>query len=207
MKKIAIVLIATIFSVSLMSQGLSIGPQIGFSSTTLLEKDTVTGRVDKNMKVGYQFGVAAEFEIMSFVYVGTAVTFFQKGDKRVTSTSTSKTRLGYIDIPITIGYKMPLGNVSVFGNIGPYTSVAIIGKSEYHSELMDETFPIELGGEFSSYKRFDSGVIFGGGLDFKQFQVKANYAIGFVDITSSEFVSTKNSVLNITGTYYIGRNF
>jgi hypothetical protein len=49
--------------------------------------------------------------------------------------------------------------------------------------------------------------IFGGGFEFKQFQVKANYSLGLVDITYSEFVTSKHSVFNITGTYFIGRNF
>lgn len=211
MKKIVIVLSILLLGTGLMAQGLSFGPQIGFSSTTLLEKNDFTGRVDKNMKIGYQFGVAAEFEILSFLYVGGAVTFFQKGDSRGDDTFTSKTKLGYIDIPITIGYKMPLGNISVFGNVGPYTSIAIIGKSYFQSGTgpteFEETHDLEFGEDMGFYKRFDTGVTFGGGVEFKQFQVKANYSLGLVDITYSEFVTSKHSVFNITGTYFIGRNF
>ena len=194
---------------SLSAQGLYFGPQIGISHTSFIEKNDWDGTVEQSFKMGYQIGAAAELEIMSFLYVGAAVTFFNKGNKVVDEFGTSKLNLGCIDIPITIGYKVPIGNLSVFGNIGPYTCVAIAGKSVYHSNVMDEEFEneVEFDPEFGYYKRFDSGLTFGGGVDFKQFQVKANYSFGFVDISTSESVSMKNSVLNITGTYFIGRNF
>jgi len=206
MKKL-IICSAFLLSVFMLNaQGLHFGPQVGFSSTSIIEKG-VTGTIEKNFRLGYQIGAAGEFEIMDFLYVGAAVTFFQKGDKVVSTFGTSKLKLGYIDIPITIGYKVPVGNISVFGNVGPYTSMAIIGKSEFHSEFMDETMDVEIGGEFSYIKRFDTGVTFGGGVEFKQYQIKANYALGFVDITEGETITSKNSVLNITGTYFFGRNY
>lgn len=206
MKKfIFIALFLAVFS-AISAQGLHFGPQIGVSSTSIIEKSTF-GTVDKRMKLGYQIGIAGEYEIMSFLYVNAAVTFFQKGDKMGDKTFNSKTKIGYIDIPITLGYKMPIGNISVFGNVGPYTSVAVIAKSQFHSGTFDESQPMEIGGDFGTYKRFDSGVTLGGGVEFKQYQVKVNYALGFVDITTSDFVSSKNSVLNITGTYFFGRNY
>ena len=209
MKKIIFVTGLLLVLTTLNAQGLYFGPQIGFSQTSYIEKSDWDGKVQQSLKIGYQIGAAAELEIMSFLYVGAAVTFFQKGNKVVDEFGTSKLNLGCIDVPITIGYKVPIGNLSVFGNIGPYTCVAIAGKSHYHSEVMDEDFEyeVELGSETGYYKRFDSGLTFGGGVDFKQFQVKANYSLGFVDLSTSESVSMKNSVFNITGTYFLGRNF
>jgi hypothetical protein len=208
MKKFIFISLLVVAISSLNAQGLHFGPQIGFSSTSVIEKSSL-GTVDKKMKLGYQFGVAGELEIMSFLYINGAVTFFQKGDKMGDENFSAKTKIGYIDIPITVGYKMPIGNISVFGNIGPYTSVAIMAKSVYHDFISDfeEDHPLEIGGDFGYYKRFDTGVTFGGGVEFKQYQIKVNYAFGFVDITEGEFVSSKNSVLNITATYFIGRNY
>lgn len=205
MKKISFLLLFSLLAIGISAQGLSFGPQVGFSSTTLIEKTTL-GNVEKKFNLGYQFGVAAEFEIMSFLYVGASVSFFQKGDKQGDDTYSAKTKLGYIDVPIVIGYKMPIGNISVFGNIGPYTSVAILGKSVFNSEYMNEENHVH-DIDFEYYKRFDTGVTFGMGVEFKQFQVKANYALGFVDIIESEYVSAKNSVFNITGTYFFGRDY
>lgn len=202
MKKLLITLVFSSIVLGLSAQGIFFGPQVGFSSTTLIEKNAL-GSVDKKLNFGYQIGIAGELEIMNFLYVGASVSFFQKGDKQGDETFTAKTKLGYLDVPITLGYKMPIGNVSVFGNVGPYTSVAIVGKSVFHSDGFNETFEID----FEYYKRFDTGVTFGGGVEFKQFQVKANYSLGFVDIYESEFASAKNSVFNITGTYFIGRNY
>lgn len=204
MKKIFITLVFSVIVLGIYAQGMFFGPQVGFSSTTLIEKNSL-GTVEKKLNIGYQIGVAGEIEIMNFLYVGASVSFFQKGDKQGDETFTAKTKLGYLDIPITLGYKMPIGNISVFGNVGPYTSVAIVGKSVFHYEVMDENFEHEI--DFEYYKRFDTGVTFGGGVEFKQFQAKANYSLGFVDINDSELVSAKNSVFNITGTYFFGRNY
>ncbi len=212
MKNLIIITLFLSIAGMLSAQGLSFGPQIGVSATSFIEKNSFgTTNDDKSSKMGFQIGAAAEFEIMSFLYVGASASFFQKGVKYSGDDYKSKLKLGYIDIPIYVGYKVPLGNISVFGNVGPYTSVAIVGESYYYSDFggieFEETMDVELSGDMAYYKRFDSGVAFGGGVEFKQYQIKANYSIGFVDVTTSEFVSAKNSVFNITATYFIGRNF
>jgi hypothetical protein len=212
MKRVIVFIPFVAISMMLSAQGFHFGPQIGFSSTSLIEKNELTGITPEyDLKIGYQIGAAAEIEIMSFVYVGASANFFQKGTRIADDWGNSKLKLGYIDIPIYIGYKVPIGNVSVFGNVGPYTSVAIVGKYESHIDMggFEEDFEenIDFGDEFSSYKRFDSGLTFGGGVEFMQWQVKANYAFGFIDISTSDFYSAKNSVFNITCAYFIGRNY
>ncbi|MDD2387270.1 MAG: porin family protein [Bacteroidales bacterium] len=210
MKKIVLLVVFVSFTALINAQGLHFGPQVGFSLTSFIEKSDFA-TPDYNLKMGYQLGLAAEFEIMSFVYVGASVSFFEKGTKTVNTFSKTKLKLGYLDIPIYIGYKVPLGNISVFGNVGPYSSLALVGKYSYHSEYggyeIDEDHPVEFGNESGLIKRFDTGVVFGGGVEFMQWQLKANYALGFVDLAPADYVSAKNSVLNITCTYFIGRNF
>jgi len=200
------------FSGSIIAQGLFFGPQLGFSSTTILEKSAI-GDVEKKMKFGYQVGVAADLELMSFLYVSGALNFSLKGDKMGDDTFKSKTKLGYIDFPINVGYKMPIGNISVYGSIGPYTAVVITGKSHY--EMYDETgnvveefdHEIEVGGEYGYYKRYDTGISVSFGCEYKQYQIKLNYCRGFTDITNTEFVKSHNSALNITASYFFGRNY
>lgn len=189
------------------TQGLYYGPQLGFSGTSIITKIN-DNRVEKDIKIGYNLGVAAEFEIMSFVYVGTAITFFQKGDRNKDDFGTNKTRIGYVDIPLMVGYKMPIGNVSLSGTIGPYTSIAVVGKSVYVFHEIDHENSVSSleFGETGSYKRFDSGVTFGAGVDYKNYQLKANYSFGFVDISTSDFISANNSVFNIAFTYFLSRN-
>ncbi len=209
MKKIVIIVFFLSLAGLMSAQGLSFGPQIGISKVNMIEKNAL-GTVDHSFKMGYQIGAAAEFEIMSFAYVGASVCFFQKGSAIKDSFGSSHLNIGYLDIPIVIGYKVPLGNISAFGNVGPYTSVAMVGKSKSSFESGDETIEHEEQLEFGEtgwYKRFDSGVTFGGGVEFKQYQIKLNYSMGFVDIVPGEFTSAKNSVFNITATYFIGRNF
>ncbi len=212
MKSILTLIILVLGFEVILAQGLHFGPQVGFASTTLIEKNPA-GSIDKSLKMGYQLGATAEFEIMSFLYVGGSVTFFNKGDKIKGDGFKTKTNFGCLDIPINIGYKMPLGNISVFGSIGPYTSVTIFGKSEYimydnNGDIeYEHSHDIEIGGEFGYYKRFDTGITVSAGVEFKQYQIKVNYARGFTDFTNSEFVKSYNSIINISGAYFFGRNY
>ncbi len=209
MRKILLCTVLIFLSVAVFSQGLYYGPQVGFSGTTIIEKNELSPVAEKSLKIGYNLGVAAEFEIMSFLYVGTALTFFQKGDRIKDDFGTNKTRIGYVDIPLMVGYKMPIGNVSVSGTIGPYTSIAVAGRWVYHPDDGDEdhtySSPMEFG-EMSYYKRFDTGLTIGAGVDYKNYQIKANYSRGFVDISRSDFATANNSVLNIALTYFLSRN-
>jgi hypothetical protein len=212
MKTILTVIILIFGFKVMLAQGLHFGPQIGFASTTIIEKGPV-GAIDKSLKMGYQLGAAAEFEIMSFLYVSGSITFFNKGDKIKGEGFKSKTNFGCLDIPINIGYKMPLGNISVFGSIGPYTSVTIMGKSEYiiydqnGNVEYEHSHPAEIGGEYGYYKRFDTGITVAAGVEFKQYQLKINYARGFTDFTNTDFIKSYNSIINISGAYFFGRNY
>ena len=71
----------------------------------------------------------------------------------------------------------------------------------------EESHPVEIGGDFGYYKRFDTGITVSAGVEFKQYQIKFNYARGFTDFTNSEFVKSYNSIINISGAYFFGRNY
>ena len=219
-KPILIIFLVSSFSATILAQGFHYGVQAGMSAATIVERNEWAGNLNKNVKLGMQLGVAIEYEVLSFLSVSSAITFFQKGDKIKDQFATSRASIGYLDIPINIGYKIPLGNFKFTGMVGPYTSVALVGSKSFtiapdvepdfewnfeehgHDAYIDDGSSF-FGEEIHSYKRFDTGISAGVKIGFKNYQISAAYSRGFVDIKTNETISAKNSVFNIALIYFI----
>lgn len=220
MKKIQLSFLILFFCNIAFSQGLHYGFYTGFGSSTIIERNEWAGELEKSRKYGFQLGVALDFELFSFLSIGTDIGFFQKGDKIKDEFAVSKASLGYLDIPINIGYKIPIKNFMVTIMAGPYASVAIIGKKTMtllpatepnyewnfeengHDAYIDDGTAV-FGEEFHSYKRFDTGLTFGFKLGFKQYRLSANYCIGLTDIKPNETITAKNSAFSVSFAYFL----
>ena len=203
------------------AQGFHFGIQAGGNASTIIEKTEIGGDIDKDLKFGFQAGVMCEYEIMSFLSVGAAAIFFQKGDKISDEFATSKASIGSIDIPITIAYMVPLGNLRIGGIVGPYTSISVIGKRSIaitdagnepqfewnfeengHDAYADNSTEF-YGDEWNSFKRFDSGITCGLKLYYSKYQLGLTYSRGFIDIRPNETITAKSSVINLSLVYLI----
>jgi hypothetical protein len=184
-----------------------------------IEKGHDSYNENKSTKLGFQLGAAAELEVFSFLYVGTTISFYQTGRKTKDDFGKATTTLNNIKIPIDIGYKLPIGNVSVFGSIGPYASITMFGKyvfspnedNEFQEEGYDYDVEFDDESSWLAYKRIDSGLSIAAGVDYKQFQAHLNYSFGLRDITPdsdtmfSTAYKTTSSVFNLSFAYFIGR--
>lgn len=203
------------------AQGFRYGAHVGGAMTSIIEKRAIDADIVKSTRFGIQVGATAEYELLSFLSISASISLFQKGDKIKDEFAVSKVRLNYFDIPIQIGYKLPIGNVNVSINIGPYTSVAVGGKRSFslldnntvpnfewnfqehgHEAYADNSTPL-YGSSWNSYKRFDTGVNFGLKIGFKQYQLNASYCLGFVDIKPNETITAKNSAFGLVFVYYL----
>ncbi|MDD3740841.1 MAG: outer membrane beta-barrel protein [Bacteroidales bacterium] len=204
------------------AQGLHYGLNGGFTASTIIEKSDVNSGINKTLKYGYQAGVCAEFDLLDVIYVGTAINFVSKGDKFKDQFAVSKANFGCFEVPVYFGYKIPLGNFYISANIGPYSSIAIVGKRSFnvdddpqneppfewnfedtgHEAYIDNNTEF-FGEEWNSYKRFDSGISAGLKLGYQQYQISATYSRGFVDIRPEETIKSNNSVLNVSFVYFI----
>lgn len=222
MKNIFCIIILLFFGLLGKTQGLHYGFTGGMTASTIIEKSDIQTNIEKSIKYGYQAGVSAEFDILNVVFVGTAISFVSKGDKFKDQFAVSKANFGCFEVPVYFGYKIPLGNFYVSANIGPYSSIAIVGKRSFktdpnpqneppfewnfeetgHEANMDNTTEF-FGEEWNSYKRFDSGISAGLKLGYQQYQLSATYSRGFVDIRPDETIKSNNSVLNISFVYFI----
>lgn len=202
------------------AQGLNFGPRLGMNLATEIEKGHDSYNENKSTNLGFQIGATAELEVFSFLYIGTTLSFYQTGRKTKDDWGKNTITLNNIKIPIDIGYKLPIGNVSVFGSVGPYMSVAMFGKY-VHTPNPDNEFQEEEGSDYDvefnddsswlAYKRLDTGLSIAAGVDYKQFQARLNYSFGLRDITPdsdtmfSTAYKTTSSVFNISFAYFIGR--
>ncbi len=204
----------------LSAQGMHYGLTGGMTAATIIEKSTIAASVDKSIKYGYQIGIAAEFELFSTVYISSSLSFLTKGDKYKDRFAVSKASFGNFELPVYIGYKIPLGNFYFSGNIGPYSSLAIVGRRSFtqqpdveipfewnfeetsHEQYLDNSTEF-FGEQWNSYKRFDSGVSFGIRTGYKNYHVAATYSRSFTDIRPEETIRATNSVLSISFIYYV----
>ena len=126
----------SIFSIKAHAQSLHYGFHLGGGVSNIIEKSDFSSPVEKSYKFGFKAGLSAEFELMDFINLGASISFFQKGQKIKDDFATSKLSLGYFDIPIYVGASVPIGDFKLTGFVGPYTSVAIIGKRSFN--IIDE---------------------------------------------------------------------
>jgi hypothetical protein len=225
MKKYSIVFLlislVCLFSTNAKSQSIHYGFHLGGGVSTIIEKSDISSPVEKSYKFGFKAGLSAEFEVMDFINLGASISFFQKGQKIKDDFATSKLTLGYFDIPIYVGASVPIGDFKLTGFVGPYTSVAIVGKRSFqitdenavpsfewnfedhsHDEYIDATQPV-FSEEINSYKRFDTGISAGIMFGFSNYRVSASYSKGLRDIKPDETIKANNSSINISFIYFL----
>jgi hypothetical protein len=220
-KTIFIALIILIFpNITITAQSLHYGLQAGAGVSTIVERTEWGGTLNKTLKFGFKAGATAEFEVMDFLSIGASVSFLQKGDKIKDDFATSSLSLGYIEIPFHVGAFIPIGEFTITGFVGPYTSVAVIGKRQFemidpeaepdfewnfeengHDENAQSSESV-FTGEIQSYKRFDTGISAGIMFGYYKYRISATYSRGLRDIKPDETINAKNSSFNISLIYY-----
>ncbi len=219
MRKVLLIGIFSFLCLFLSAQGLNYGVTAGMTSATIIEKSTILSPVQKSVKFGYRIGIAGEFELLETVFVSSSLSFMTKGDKYKDRFAVSKASFGCFELPVYIGYKVPLGNFYLSGNVGPYSSLAIVGRRTYtpepevelpfewnfeetaHEEYVDNTTAF-YGEQWNSYKRFDTGVSFGLRAGYKNYHLLATYSRSFIDVRPNETVKATHSVFSISFIYY-----
>ena len=109
-------------------------------------------------------------------------------------------------MPLNAVVKIPLDKGSdIFFNAGPYIAMGIGGKStredKYLGITSNSTSSIQFSNDdpftsqqddaaYNKLKRFDFGLNFGGGFEFKHLILKANYGLGLSKINSTESNNT-----------------
>lgn len=146
-------------------------------------------------RVGFHVGVVMDWNVVGNFYVQPGLYFTTRGakyeDLYEDESYSEKWNMNYLQIPILASYRFLVSDkVKIDINVGPYFAVGLNGKIKYNDTYGYETDKYEVNAfkkssadeDGSDLKRFDAGLRFGGGLQFKKFYVGLNYDFGFLDI-------------------------
>ncbi len=215
MKKIFILAIAAISMATAANAQFRLGPTVGLNLSNQLIKDNDnTYSDDFSNKLGFSFGVVAEYAIGDNFAISPELLYAQKGHQIKASDEASddfegytgdakmKTNLNYFVLPINAVGIFPINDdfkISVFA--GPYFGYAFSGKEkltgltdeeEAYAKLAEALSgekilenDLEIGSdEKDDYKAFDLGLSFGVGAEYKGFFLKGQYNLGLANLSN-----------------------
>jgi Outer membrane protein beta-barrel domain len=185
-------------------------------SNMLFKDDDHMYSQDFKMNTGFHVGATIEIPLVDYVTLETGLLLSTKGYETEgnigDATYKSSLDLYYLDIPITWKGYLNVGKTKVFAAIGPYVDIGLNGTDKIEITLNGQTETVEEKIDWGSeeaeadFKRMDMGLIFGGGIEFKQVQLGVSYNLGLVNILPYQGYGmlVKNRVLSISLGYLFG---
>lgn len=128
-------------------------------------------KLENDMLLGFHGGVNVQIPIAPEFYFQPGLMFSVKGTKNKSASSTSTTKLNYLEVPLNMVYKASLGKGFFMLGFGPYLAYGIAGKvkTEGSSLTLEQDIKfksvVETGDNLlvPYYKPFDAGAnIFAG---------------------------------------------
>lgn len=164
-----------------------------------LNMSNFSGDLDNaDPKVGFNIGLAADYEFMWDHAIQTGLFFTTKGSKYTSSLEGKKVDVTanpmYLQLPIHYAYKLNVspGTRLVF-HAGPYMALGIGGKIKAKGSLDKVSFKADSDFfEKDRFKRFDAGLGLGVGAEFGPILVDLGWDMGLVNISDVNNVDTKN---------------
>lgn len=188
MKRIIIALLAVVAAVNVSAQELHWGVVGGLNFAW--ERAKATGvTVSSDSYIGFQAGAKAEMDFADYLtdgfYIEGSLLYNLKGG----SYAGSHSNLGYLQLPINLGYRYPVSNsVSLLGSLGPYFALGVLGKDV--SKVDGAKVKTDVFGE--RYQRFDFGL---------------NYKLGVEMWDQWQFyLGLEHSLLNLSKTHNSGES-
>ena len=172
---------------------------INFSNITV----TDNGSIDKaNALTGFHAGLLVDLPLASFFSFQGGLLFTVKGAKTEINADSVYSKVKttsnplYIEIPLNLVAKIPIGFAKLIVGVGLYGAIGITGKNNVEIQLTNSAstysnkdivfdgdsnaIPSRYG--FGNLKRFDYGANVLAGLELTRFTMTANYGIGFTNI-------------------------
>lgn len=120
---------------------------------------------ENTLVVGYHVGFNIAIPVAPDFYFQPGLLFSTKGGKQTTDSFTNKISLSYLEVPLNLVYRAPLGKGFFLLGFGPYLSYGLMGKRVYdrnnNETKSDIVFnsSVESGNpdDMAFFKRFDAG--------------------------------------------------
>ncbi len=149
-------------------------------------------------RFGFAAGALAFFPLNHFIGIQPEILYVMKGAVKKSGGIESILHFDYIDLPILLRIKLPVGRtVSPYITIGPllsYNIQAIVSDNSSNGSVR----------EITDFIKFDYGISAGGGLQFfllqQNFLIDARYYLGLAQIHDAETnpLELKNKGLTMT---------
>ncbi len=206
MKKLVIIFLGVVFALQVNAQ-LTFGPRAG------LNLASIGGDYeDAKMKIGFQVGGAANYEISDMFSLQPGLLLSMKGVNDDVEEGESSTSLGYLEIPVN--GVLNFSGFQIFA--GPYVGLGLFGKSKYEYEDISVDTDVQFVSDSKDVdedkfglKRLDFGINAGLGYKMGALQIQAGYGLGLANMIppydgeDPEDTYT-NSVIQLTVTYFLG---
>lgn len=186
----------------------SISPEVGLNLSKYVGEDA---NDDNSFKTGFKVGANVNIPVASNFYVAPGLFYTTKGNKNevtlLGATSTYSENLGYLEMPINLMYRMPLGsNGAFFVSAGPYLAYGLHGKSITKPAVGTKTEgDINFGDGLFEKKPFDYGFNAGVGYETPYgFYIRAQYGMGLASFSNVDNYDTKNSNIQLGIGYNLG---
>ena len=183
MKKI--VSCSLLFALFLSSQAQTRIAIIGGVHSSTIKEDQSTDNYKS--RIGLHAGALLDVPISSSFSFQPSAMFTNKGRKFETDSLKAWQYVNYIDVPLNLVFKMPMGGSSKFIlGAGPYVSFLISGKEKSEATINGQMVTTEnqnltRGSGTGEYKGFNYGWNALAGVEFSRFFITANYSHGLND--------------------------
>ena len=195
MKKMRLTAVVVMLAiVTAVSAQMSLGIKGGVNVSNLVYDDEVD---DKNPKIGFNIGLAADFDFAPSVALQTGLFFTTKGFKAVNETIDAEytENLMYVQLPVHLAYKMDVmpGTRIVF-HAGPYAAYGVGGSRKATVGDLTSEWDVDkiFGDAARQYKPFDAGLGLGVGAEFGAMLIDLGWDMGLVNISNGDNGSVKN---------------
>lgn len=157
------------------AQSLKFGVKAGLNAATLSGFDDLTNVMNElssdaystKSRLGFHAGVVAQLDLPANLFLQPELLYSLQGIKGEINGESETDDLGYLQLPIYLGYKINVGmGLDVILGVGPYLGYGLHGTDD----AFDETF-----------KRFDFGLSAMGGIQFNKLQITIGYDLGLTD--------------------------
>ena len=180
--------------------GITVGGGLSNIRTDATEMD---GVYEEKSIANIQAGVVFDYAFVDNLFLEGGVTFQRKGNKVETMGIENKTNMFYVEIPVTMNYRINIGDFGLIPQFGPYVGIGVGGKAK--TEVLGQEVKTDVFGDGAA-ERLDFGLRMGVGLAFTDnFKLTLGYDMGLLDNKRADGydAKNKNGVLFGALTFYI----
>jgi len=189
-------------SPSILKADVQFGLRVGGNSAKLTGNDLEDIEATLKSKIGFVGGIFLAFNLGKMVTIEPEILYTMKGGavEDTTGEYSEKIYGDYLEIPLLIKVKLPLGSIKPVIFAGPAVGFKL--KEKY--ELNGEELPLEE----KILKNNDYGAIFGAGLDIgRHFMIDVRYSLGLQKIITAVDEGTSPDIKNGVWSATIGIAF